>query len=282
MAGFILKAGYPVLVFSRSAANRAKLVMQGAREAATLAACAREADVVFSSVPDDNALREVALGPLGVLANLRPSTIYVETSTVSAEVSAEVAEEAARCGIAYLRLPISGNAVSAQTGDVTTFASGPEAAWSSVKPIVQTFSKAQIYLGAGESARYLKLVVNALVVITAQAMAEAFALGRKAGLPWDTMLDAIGQSTIASPWMKAKVGLMKTRDFTPTMTTRLILKDIDLMLAAARSNDVPMPLTAVTRQMMQAVIGEGLGDEDYMAIIKLAEMQSGLSTDIPT
>jgi len=93
------------------------------------------------------------------------------------------------------------------------------------------------------------------------------------------MLDAIGESTIASPWLKAKTGLMKARDFTPTMTTRLILKDIDLMLAAARSNDVPMPLIAITRQMMQAVIGEGLGDEDYMAIVKLAELQSGLSPD---
>jgi 3-hydroxyisobutyrate dehydrogenase len=75
---------------------------------------------------------------------------------------------------------------------------------------------------------------------------------------------------------------MKTRDFTPTMTTRLILKDIDLMLDAARSNDVPMPLTAMTRQLMQALIGEGLGDEDYMAIVKLAELQSGLSTEHPS
>jgi len=72
---------------------------------------------------------------------------------------------------------------------------------------------------------------------------------------------------------------MKPRDFTPTMTTRLILKDLDLMLAAARENDVPMPLTAVTRQMMQAVVGEGYGEEDYMATIKHAERQAGLSTD---
>jgi 3-hydroxyisobutyrate dehydrogenase-like beta-hydroxyacid dehydrogenase len=281
MAGFILKAGYPVLVYSRSAAGRDKLIAQGARKAATIAACAREADVVFSCIPDDNALREVALGPDGVLAIIEPGAIFVDTSTVSAEVSAEVGDEATRRGVAYLRMPISGNAVSARAGDVTVFVSGPEAAWNSVRPVVQAFSKEQIYLGDGELARYLKLVVNAIVVITAQGLAEALALGRKTGLPWDAMLDAIGQSTIASPWLKAKVGLMKARDFTPTMTTHLALKDIDLMLAAAQSSDVVMPLTAMTRQIMQAVIGEGFGDEDYMAIVKLAELQSGLSTKHP-
>ena len=279
MAGFILKAGYPVVVFSRSAANRQKLVSQGAREVASVAECARAAGVIFSSIPDDRALREVALGPQGVLANARPGAIFVETSTVSTEVSAEVDREAAQRGIAYLRVPISGNAASAQKGEVTAMVSGPEAAWHTVKPVVESFSKAQVYLGSGEQARYMKLVVNLLVVTTAQALAEALALGRKSGLEWNLLLDTISQSTMASPWLKMKLGLLKQRDFTPTMTTRLLLKDIDLMLAAARANDVPVPLTAMTRQLMQMLIGEGYAEEDYLSAIKLAEKQSGLSTE---
>jgi 3-hydroxyisobutyrate dehydrogenase-like beta-hydroxyacid dehydrogenase len=107
MAGFILKAGYPVLVYSRSAAGRDKLIAQGARAAPSVAACAREADVVFSSIPDDSALREIALGPDGVLAAIGAGAIFVDTSTVSAEVSAEVGDEAMRRGVAYLRIPIS-------------------------------------------------------------------------------------------------------------------------------------------------------------------------------
>jgi 3-hydroxyisobutyrate dehydrogenase-like beta-hydroxyacid dehydrogenase len=279
MARFILKAGYPVVVFSRSTASRQKLVSQGAREAASAAECARTADVVFSSLADDQALREVALGSEGVLANAKCGAVFVDTSTVSAEVSAEVDREAAQRGVAYLRIPISGNAASAQRGDVTALVSGPQDAWNTVKPVVETFSKAQVYLGTGENARYMKLVVNLLVVNTAQAMAEALALGRKAGLEWNMLVDTIAQTTIASPWLKTKIGLLKQRDFTPTMTTRLILKDIDLMLAAARANDVPMPLTATTRQLMQVLIGEGYGEEDYMSAIKLAEKQSGLSTE---
>jgi 3-hydroxyisobutyrate dehydrogenase-like beta-hydroxyacid dehydrogenase len=279
MAGFILQAGYPVLVFSRSAANRQKLIVQGAREAPDAAECARAADIVFASLPDDEALRKVALGAGGLLASARRGTIFVETSTVSAELSAEIDSAAAAVGVAYLRMPISGNAASAQRGDVTALVSGPEAAWNTVKPVVETFSKAQVYLGTGEQARYMKLVANALVVSTAQALAEALALGRKAGLGWSVMLDTLAHSTIASPWLKAKLALMKQRDFTPTMTTRLILKDIDLMLAAAQAHDMSMPLTALTRQLMQMVVDEGYGEEDYMATIKLAEQRAGLSTD---
>ena len=125
----------------------------------------------------------------------------------------------------------------------------------------------------------IALDTNLLVYAHAQAMAEALTLGRKAGLDWNLMLDTLGQSTLASPWLKAKVALMKPRDFAPTMTGRMILKDLDLMLDAARSNAVPLPITALTRQLTQALVGEGYGDEDYMAAIKLAEKQAGLSDD---
>jgi NAD binding domain of 6-phosphogluconate dehydrogenase len=155
LAGFILKAGYPLVVCSRNEANGERLVAQGATAAATPADCAKAADIVFASLPDDDALRKVALGADGVLAHARRGAIFVETSTVSAEVSAEVDREASRLGIAYLRMPISGNAASAQHGDVSVFVSGPEPAWGKAKPVVQTFSKAQSYVGGAEQARYI-------------------------------------------------------------------------------------------------------------------------------
>jgi len=279
MAGFILQAGYPVVVFSRNAANRRKLVAKGAREAGSVAHCTRESDIVFCSLPDDRALREVALGHEGVLASAKPRTVFIDTSTVSTEVSAQIAQEAAQREVAYLRVPISGNAASAQKGEVTALVSGPKPAWDTVRPVVQAFSQAQVYLGPGEEARHMKLVINLLIVATAQAMAEALALGRKAGLGWDLLLDTISQSTIASPWLKVKVGLMKRRDFTPTMTTQLILKDVELMLAAARATGVQMPLTSAAREAIRTAIGAGYAEEDYMAIIKLAERQAGLPTD---
>ncbi len=277
MAAFIIKAGYPLLVCSRSATSRQKLVVLGAKEVLSVTQCAGAADIVFSCITDDSALREVALGTDGVLANAKANAVFIDTSTVSVEVSAQVASAAEVRGIAYLRIPISGNAASARVGNVTALVSGPESAWNTVKSIVQSFSAVQVYLGGGEEARVMKLVVNLLVYAHAQALAEALTLGRKAGLDWNLMLDTLGQSTLASPWLKAKVTLMKPRDFTPTMTGRMILKDLDLMLDAARSNAVPLPITALTRQLTQALVGEGYGDEDYLAAIKLAEKQAGLS-----
>lgn len=277
MAGFLLEAGFPLAVYSRTAASRQKLVALGAREAKSVADCVRGADVVFSSVSDDAALRMIALGPDGVLANAGKGSVFAETSTVSSEVSREVAAQAERAGIAYLRAPISGNAASARTGDVTVMVSGPKSAWEKVQPMVTAFSKGQVYLGDGDQARVMKLVANALVVNLAQTLAEALTLGRKAGLDWDVMLDTLAQSTLASPWLKVKIAALKKHDYTATMSARLILKDIDLMLAAARTHEVPMPLTATTRQLMQVLVGEGFGEEDYMASVKLTERQAGLA-----
>ncbi|HZP87359.1 MAG TPA: NAD(P)-dependent oxidoreductase [Burkholderiales bacterium] len=279
MAGFVLKAGYAVKVYSRSSASRQKLVSQGAQEALSAADSVRDAGVVFTSLADDGALRATVLGEGGALVNMRPNSVLAETSTVSTRLSEEIDAAARARGIAYLRVPISGNAASAQKGEVTALVSGPRDAWERIKPIVESFSKGQIYLGPGEQARVMKLVVNALVVNFAQAMAEALALGRKGGLEWDLMLDTLAQSTLSSPWLKVKAQLLKQRDFTTTMSTRLILKDIDLMLDAARGDDLPMPLTALTRQLLQVVVGEGYGEDDYMCAVKVAEKQAGLPTD---
>jgi 3-hydroxyisobutyrate dehydrogenase-like beta-hydroxyacid dehydrogenase len=275
MAGFILEAGYPLTVYSRSAASRQKLVALGAREAFGPAECARGAEVVFCAVADDAALRDVALGPGGVLAHARPGAIFADTSTVSPRVSAEIDREAAARGVGYLRMPISGNAASARSGDITVLVSGPEVAWLRVKPIVQMFSRTQAYLGDGEQARYMKLVINAIVVNTGQAMAEALTLGRKAGLEWQLLLDTIAHSTIASPWLKAKIAALKPRDFTPTMSPQLILKDMDLMLAAAAAHETSLPLTKLTRELWQELLA-GHENEDYMAAVKLAERRAGL------
>jgi len=115
-----------------------------------------------------------------------------------------------------------------------------------------------------------------MVVNLAQSMAEALALGSKAGLDWDAMLDMLMQSTIASPFIRAKGSLLKARDFTPTMTARLILKDIDLMLDAARATKVSLPLTDVTRGLVQNLCEQGQAEDDYMALVKLARRHSGL------
>jgi len=276
MASFILRAGYPLAIWSRTATHCAPLLDLGARHCVGIAQCVAGADIVFTCVSDDAALRRVVVDPDGILAHARHGTILVDTSTVSSEASAAIAQAATANGVDYLRIPVSGNAASARRGEVTLLVSGPQTVWERVRPVTQTFSVRQVYLGSGEEARAMKLVINALVVNLAQAMTEALTLGRAAGLPWPLLLETVAQSTIASPFVKAKTAQLAARDFGATMTASLILKDIDLMLAAAARGGVEMPLTATTRERIQAVVDAGMGEEDYLAAIKLAERAAGL------
>lgn len=275
----LLAAGHPVTVFDPDAARRAAMVERGAGEAASVAACCAGAAVVMSSVFDDAVLREVALGPGGVIATVPRGTVYVDLSTVSPGASAEVARQAAARGLDYLRVPVSGNPVAAQAGELTALASGPAEAWARVRPLVATFASRQVYLGPGDEARYMKLVVNLLVLNTAGLLAEALALGRKGGLEWSVMLDALAQSAVGSPWLKIKAEFLKRRDFAPTITVHEQMKDLGLILGAGAAAQVPLALTATTHELMQATIGDGFGDEDFIAVVKHLERAAGLPTD---
>lgn len=275
----LLAAGHPVTVFDPDAARRAAMVERGAGEADSVAACCAGAAVVMSSVFDDAVLREVALGAGGVIATVPRGTVYVDLSTVSPGASAEVAREAAARGLDYLRVPVSGNPVAAQAGELTALASGPAEAWARVRPLVATFASRQVYLGPGDEARYMKLVVNLLVLNTAGLLAEALALGRKGGLDWSVMLDALAQSAVGSPWLKIKADFLKRRDFAPTITVREQMKDLGLILGAGAAAQVPLALTATTRELMQATIGDGFGGEDFIAVVKHLERAAGLPTD---
>ncbi|HEX7075292.1 MAG TPA: NAD(P)-dependent oxidoreductase [Hyphomicrobiaceae bacterium] len=232
--------------------------------------------VVFSCLPDDRALRSAALGDRGILKTMSDDAIYVEISTVSPEVSAEVARVAEEAGIAYLRLPISGNASIAHTGNLTCFASGPKAAFEAVRPVLSTFTRAQIYLGEGEEARYAKLAVNLMLAVTAVMMGESLALARKGNIGWQDMLNVLADSAAASPMVKYKVDQLARRDFTSTFSCYQMAKDLDLILGAARSANVPMPVTALARETFAAIIGRGMGEDDFIAPVKHIEWLAGM------
>jgi len=278
MARFMLKGGYQVAVCDPNVEMVKKAQSHGATVAATVAECAKN-DVVFSSLPNDKILRATALGAGGIIPSMRKGAIFVETSTVSAGVSAEIAKAAHEKGVLYIRMPISGNSNSAEAGELTALVSGPMEAWKTIEPAVEKFTTARVYVGEEEQARYMKLVINLVVANTATVLAEALALGRKGGLEWNVMLDGLAASTIGSPWVKAKARLLKTRDFTPTFTPDQLCKDVDLMLEAGDELGIPLQMTATTRQMMKATNGDGYSQEDFIAVVKLLERLSGLPTD---
>ncbi|MFS8040053.1 MULTISPECIES: NAD(P)-dependent oxidoreductase [Xanthobacter] len=270
----IAAAGRDIAGYDRDQERIASAAGGGVTPAATLADAAGR-DIVFTSLPDDRALRAAALdGPL--LSAMRQGAILVETSTVSPGISAQVAEAARQRGIAYLRAPVSGNAAIAHTGNLTCFVSGPRAAFDAVLPVAQDFTRAQKYLGTQEEARYAKLAVNLMIAVSAAMMGESIVLARKGNLRWADILDVLRDSAVGSPMVHYKAASLSTRDFISTFSCRQMAKDLDLIVDAGHATEMAMPLATLTREIYGALIGRGEGEADFISTVRLAEWLAGL------
>jgi 3-hydroxyisobutyrate dehydrogenase-like beta-hydroxyacid dehydrogenase len=275
IAGLIAKAGYRVTAFDVSADRMAAARQQGLAVAASAIEAVNGKAVIFTSLPDDKAIRDLVLAK-GLLDAIAPQSILIETSTVSAEISAELGEAAHEHKIDYLRLPVSGNAAIAHTGALTCFVSGSKAAFERVKPLLASFTRAQTYLGQAEQARYAKLAVNLMIAVSAGMMAESLALARKGGIGWQDILQVLDDSAVASPMVKYKTPPLAKRDFESTFSCRQMAKDLDLILGAGHSAGVPLQLAAQVRETYGSLIAQGDGDADYIATVRHLERLSGL------
>lgn len=271
-----LKAGGHQVTVSDPSAERLALAAREALATASDAAKAiASAHIVFSSLPDDAVLRAVA-GQ--VAAAGAKGTVFVDTSTVSQRASADAAQACAAAGIDYLRCTVSGNNKMAEAAQLTVMTSGPQAIYERLLPMLRLLGPNHFYLGTGEEARLMKLVVNLMIAQTTAMLAEGLTLGRKGGLDWKDMWEVLCASAVASPILKAKSAQLGERDFTPTFTVPQMLKDLDLILGEGAASQVPLAQTAMTRQLMVAALAQGDAQEDYATIIKVAERSAGLGT----
>jgi 3-hydroxyisobutyrate dehydrogenase-like beta-hydroxyacid dehydrogenase len=230
-------------------------------------------NIVFSSLPDDAALCQVAEE---LIPALRPGGALVETSTVSPTISAEIGKELAAQGIAYLRAPVSGNPIAAEAGKLTAMVSGPKEAFEAIRPLMASYSQAQFWLGEGEQARYAKLAVNLMLAVSAGMLGEALALARRGNVAAADVLDVIAASALGSPMVVGKVGFLKAADYTPTFSGHQMAKDLDLILSAANATGVAAPLAAFMRTQFAAICARGEIDQDFIAVVKVAQRLAGL------
>jgi 3-hydroxyisobutyrate dehydrogenase-like beta-hydroxyacid dehydrogenase len=276
MAARLASNGEPVYGFDRDAKRLTLAAERSVKRASSLAEAVTGRDIVFTSLPDGKALLSAIVADGGVLTHMRPRAVLCETSTVSPEDSARVAEAAADAGVTYLRLPISGSSMLAEAGTVTCFASGPRDAFEDVRPVLARFTRAQTWLGEAEQARYAKLAINLMVAVSAGMMAEALALARKGGIDWGNFLGVMAESAAGSPFVKYKAAPLEKRDFSPTFTAHQIVKDLDLILEATGKAGIPSPLAASVRQSYSGVLSAGAGEEDFITIVRYLERLSGL------
>lgn len=276
MASNLLAAGFPLIVYNRTAGAAAGIVGRGASLAASVADLATDCDIVISMISDDEALQRVTLETGGLFDNARPGLIYIDMSTVSPLISERVAQAALTKGIRYLRAPVSGSTATAQAAALTILVSGPQEAHQQCVPVFQAIGTKIYYLGDAEQSRYLKIAINMMLGVTAGMLGEALALGERGGLDWQQMLEVINNSVIASPLLGYKHEMLATRNFSPMFTATQMAKDFDLALDAGRNANVPMPIAAVSRQFFGAMIASGRGELDFFAYVTLLEELAGL------
>ena len=274
MARNILAGGHEVAAFDPRPERLSRL--RGARAADSVADACRGAAVVFSSIPDDFALRRVALGEQGVLASAGEGAAYVDMSTVSPHASREVAAAAERRGLPYLRAPVSGSVVLAESASLTVIASGPEPAFETCLPLLKLLGSKVYCVGDEEQARYLKLAINNMVHATAVAMAEALAVGRRGGLEWRKMLEVMAASVVGSPLVQYKAEALKDRDFSPASFVATAVKDQDLFIDAAEACGVELDIAPVLSEIFHEMLNSEDLQRDFFATVLRTERRSGL------
>ena len=266
MSRRLFEAQHRVIAVDPDAANLRAAREVGLEVVDSVPDLASRVDTVISTIPNDAALRILALGPDGLAARLPPGSTWIEMSTVSPAVSAEVAAVLAARKIGYLRAPVSGSTEMAASGALSVMVSGPRTVFEQVRPLLAALSAKQLHVGEGEQARYLKLVINTLVASTASLLAEALAFGRKGGLDLATMLDAITQSAVASPLIGYKRDLILDGNYPPAFTVEQMIKDLDLITDTARRDHTPMFVAALVRQQYEQALAEGAGQKDFFVL----------------
>jgi 3-hydroxyisobutyrate dehydrogenase-like beta-hydroxyacid dehydrogenase len=259
----LLGAGYPLVVYNRTAAKAEPFAAGGASVAKSVAELAAEVDVVITSLTNDEALESVAAE---VVAAARPGTVLVDMSTVSPTVSARVASLADAASVGYLRAPVSGNPGVVRAGNLSFIVSGPRETLERVEPVLLAIGPTIHHVGEAEQARVVKLAINLMIGGLAQLMSEALVLGEAAGVSRAALLEVMGSSSAGAPFVKYKTEPLLRDDFSATFTTSLMEKDLDLVLDAADENGVELPIARELRELVRATIDAGYGDDDFMAL----------------
>jgi 3-hydroxyisobutyrate dehydrogenase-like beta-hydroxyacid dehydrogenase len=276
MARRFLDKGFPLTVWNRTADRCRPLAEAGASVAATPRALAEAADVVIACVADPTAVERLVFAADGVLAAARPGFRYLETSTISPELSRRVAAALRAKGADALEAPVTGSKLGAERGTLLLMTGGRRETHDELMPVMMAMGGRAIYCGEVGQASVMKLVGNTLISFMLEGLCEGLVVGQKAGLSIDKMLEVIMASSFASPYYTFKGGAIARRDFEQHFSIDLLVKDQTLMLAEAASRQVPMPGLAAIREVHQAARAQGWGQEDIGAVVKALEKAAGL------
>jgi 3-hydroxyisobutyrate dehydrogenase-like beta-hydroxyacid dehydrogenase len=272
MAGRLAQGGCDLTVWNRTAEKAQPLTEYGAKIATQLKELSSR-DIVFCMVSTWDDVKQVMEK---LLAGPGKPRMVVECSSISLEGSAELREMLKKKGVQYLAAPVSGNAKVIKAGKLTFVVSGPKAAYEMARPYLDMMGTGSSYVGEGELARIAKICHNVMLGVVIQSLCEVTILAQKAGMPRHAFLDFLNKSVMGSMFTRYKAPALVNLDFHVTFTPKLLRKDLDLGLDAGREFEVPMPLTSLTRDLLQQMIGQGMTEQDFSTLLLAQAKASGI------
>jgi 3-hydroxyisobutyrate dehydrogenase-like beta-hydroxyacid dehydrogenase len=275
----LLDHGFQLALYDLDSSKAKPIAAHGGIVAKNALELARTADVILSCLTNDEAVLSVYSGPAGVFAGAKPGTIVLEMSTISPETSRELHKLGAQRGIEVLDVAISGSTPAAEQGILTLLVGGNQDLFRAVEPIFQAIAKQYFLLGGPGSGTTMKLVVNTLLGLGMQAIAEAVVLGEKAGLDRKTLLEVLSKTAVIAPAHVGKLARIAINDYSPQFPLRLMHKDLQLILNAAAKEQVRMPATEAAFYVNSEELAGG-DEEDFSAVLRRMEEVAGVAASV--
>jgi len=277
MAKNLLKAGYPLVVHSRSRGPIDEIAHAGAKVGSSPREVAAQSDVLITMLPNSPDVELVALGRDGIIEGARPGLLFVDMSTISPIVSKKVGEALAAKSVKMLDAPVSGGERGAVDGALSIMVGGDKAVFDAVLPIFQAMGKTITHLGPLGFGGFTKLANQIIVAVNLTALGEALTLAKKAGLDRDLTLTALAGGLAGSKCLDQKKPNYLADTYNPGFKIDLHFKDLGLIMESARALGVPLPTTAVVQELFSALRVKGRGGLDHSGVITLLEDIAGLS-----
>lgn len=268
----LLKAGYALTVWNRTASRAEELVASGAKLAKSPRELAASSEVLITMVSDPPALEEVLWGHQGIndgaLAGLQRGSIYIDSSTVSPALARKISASCAERSARFLDAPVTGGDWGAKKGELVFMIGGDAETLREAEPILGVLGKKWFHLGPNGAGQTIKLAMNLLLALQVGALAEAIALVRGSGLKGEQLVEVMQSSMARAPVLDVKAPLLLSGEFKPSFPLRLMHKDLGLALDLANQIGVALPATAAAREVYNFVKGAAKEDLDYSAVMK--------------
>lgn len=275
MAANLLKAGYEVTVYNRTASKCAPLVSQGAKQAASPKEAAASTDIVITMVSNDQSIEAVYDGSEGVLSGLQSGAIVIDCSTISPALVKQTAAKVQERGGSFLDAPVTGSSPAAIDGSLVFMIGGHADILEKCRDLFEIMGKKILYMGPNGSGAVAKIAHNAIVGINNLALAEGFAIAAKSGLPVDSFLELVQLGSAGSKAAELKGRKIIEHDFTNQFSLALMLKDLKLASSLTDNSGIPAPMLNLAKSLFQAGQTEGYGDEDLSSVVKVYEAWIG-------